>query len=146
MVSAVAGVVLLYLSNALSASAGLGGGSLNVPIYINVFGFSYHNATILSLCALMGRYAHAFTLLFIFQILQYKFKTLSTNTKFHSIFFCRKLFVSSANQPRQAPPHCSVISERSGEVAYLLGDCIDIVSFRMGRLQPRFHVTLFCLC
>jgi uncharacterized membrane protein YfcA len=54
MVSAVAGVILLYLSNALSASAGLGGGSLNVPIYINVFGFSYHNATILSLCALMG--------------------------------------------------------------------------------------------
>ena len=64
MVSAVAGVILLYLSNALSASAGLGGGSLNVPIYINVFGFSYHNATILSLCALMGKlirlYIHNF--------------------------------------------------------------------------------------
>ena len=65
MVSAVAGVILFYLSNALSASAGLGGGSLNVPIYINVFGFSYHNATILSLCALMGKLYSQFSFHYI---------------------------------------------------------------------------------
>ena len=57
------------------------------------------------------------------------------------IFSCRKLFVSSADQPGQASPHCSVISERSGEVAHLLGDRIDIISFRMGRLKSRFNAT-----
>lgn len=54
------GCVVLYLSSALCSSAGVGGGTLNVPILINLFGFSYTTATILSLCTLMGNYLFQF--------------------------------------------------------------------------------------
>eukprot|EP01038_Epipyxis_sp_PR26KG_P007085 gene7085-9669_t len=56
MASIFGGIISLYLSGALASSAGVGGGSLNVPIFINIFGFSYETATILSLCTLMGNY------------------------------------------------------------------------------------------
>ena len=51
-----AGVIILFVASILSSSAGLGGGTLNVPILINLLGFNYHEATILSLCTIMGNY------------------------------------------------------------------------------------------
>lgn len=50
------GSVVLYLAGTLSSAAGVGGGALNVPILYNIFGFSYHEAVVLSLCTLMGNY------------------------------------------------------------------------------------------
>eukprot|EP00601_Ochromonadales_sp_CCMP2298_P011937 CAMPEP_0173246680 /NCGR_PEP_ID=MMETSP1142-20121109/17463_1 /TAXON_ID=483371 /ORGANISM="non described non described, Strain CCMP2298" /LENGTH=135 /DNA_ID=CAMNT_0014178953 /DNA_START=232 /DNA_END=636 /DNA_ORIENTATION=+ len=50
------GGALLFLSSALCSSAGVGGGSLNVPILYSIMGFDYDVAVILSLCALMGNY------------------------------------------------------------------------------------------
>jgi uncharacterized membrane protein YfcA len=54
--STVGGCFLLYISSTLCASAGVGGGSLNVPILYSVFGYSYHTSVILSLCTLLGNY------------------------------------------------------------------------------------------
>ena len=52
----IAGSFVLYLSSALCSSAGVGGGSLNVPILYSVFGFDYATAIVLSQCTLMGNY------------------------------------------------------------------------------------------
>jgi uncharacterized membrane protein YfcA len=52
----VVGCVCIYVSSTLSSAAGVGGGSLNVPILMNIFGFSYKKAVVLSLCTLMGNY------------------------------------------------------------------------------------------
>lgn len=52
----IAGCLCIYISSSLSSAAGVGGGSLNVPILINVFGFEYQDAVVLSLCTLMGNY------------------------------------------------------------------------------------------
>lgn len=50
------GCIVLFLSSALCSSAGVGGGTLNVPILINIFGFEYSTAVVLSLSTLMGNY------------------------------------------------------------------------------------------
>ena len=50
------GCIVLFLSSALCSSAGVGGGTLNVPILINIFGFDYSTAVVLSLSTLMGNY------------------------------------------------------------------------------------------
>jgi uncharacterized membrane protein YfcA len=50
------GCICIYISSTLSSAAGVGGGSLNVPILINIFGFEYQDAVVLSLCTLMGNY------------------------------------------------------------------------------------------
>lgn len=50
------GLVLMFFSSVLCSSAGVGGGSLNVPILYSIIGFDYDTATVLSLCTLMGNY------------------------------------------------------------------------------------------
>lgn len=54
--STLLGYVLLFSSSALSASAGVGGGSTNVAIFMSVFGYDFRTASALSLCTLMGNY------------------------------------------------------------------------------------------
>lgn len=60
MVSSIArgilGGLTLYAAGTLSSSAGVGGGALNVPILYDIFGFTYHESVVLSLCTLMGNY------------------------------------------------------------------------------------------
>jgi uncharacterized membrane protein YfcA len=58
----IAGCFVLYLSGTLSSAAGVGGGALNVPILYNIFGFSYHQSVVLSLCTLLGNYISQFAL------------------------------------------------------------------------------------
>jgi uncharacterized membrane protein YfcA len=50
------GLVVMFFSSMLCSSAGVGGGSLNVPILYTIIGFDFDTAVILSLCALMGNY------------------------------------------------------------------------------------------
>jgi uncharacterized membrane protein YfcA len=50
----IAGGIVLYMSCTLAASAGIGGGGLNVPIFYMVFGYSYHTSLKMSLVAVMG--------------------------------------------------------------------------------------------
>ncbi len=50
------GGFVLYFSSTLCASGGVGGGTLNVPILYYIFGYSFHNSVILSLCTLAGNY------------------------------------------------------------------------------------------
>jgi uncharacterized membrane protein YfcA len=50
------GLIVMFGSSMLCSSAGVGGGSLNVPILYSIIGFDYDTAVILSLCALMGNY------------------------------------------------------------------------------------------
>ncbi len=50
------GGFILYLSSSLCASGGVGGGTLNVPILYYIFGYSFHESVILSLCTLAGNY------------------------------------------------------------------------------------------
>ena len=50
------GGFILYFSSSLCASGGVGGGTLNVPILYYIFGYSFHEAVILSLCTLAGNY------------------------------------------------------------------------------------------
>jgi hypothetical protein len=50
------GCIALFLASALSASAGVGGGSINVPIFLGIFEYSFKRSTILSLCTLVGNY------------------------------------------------------------------------------------------
>lgn len=50
------GLILMFFSSVLCSSAGVGGGSLNVPILYSIIGFDYDTATVLSLCTLMGNY------------------------------------------------------------------------------------------
>jgi uncharacterized membrane protein YfcA len=49
-----AGYILLFLSNTLSSSAGVGGGLLNVAIIHSVQGYDLKSAVVLSLSAIMG--------------------------------------------------------------------------------------------
>jgi uncharacterized membrane protein YfcA len=50
----VGGYILLFLSNTLSSSAGVGGGLLNVAIFHSVIGYSFKVAVVFSLAAIMG--------------------------------------------------------------------------------------------
>lgn len=50
------GCIILFLSNILCSSGGVGGGSLNVPILYTIMKFDYDTSTLLSLCNLMGNY------------------------------------------------------------------------------------------
>lgn len=58
----VAGCFILYAAGTLSSAAGVGGGALNVPILYNIFGFTYKESVILSLCTLLGNYISQFSL------------------------------------------------------------------------------------
>lgn len=58
----IAGSFVLYCAGALSSAAGVGGGALNVPIFYNIFGFSYRESVVLSLCTLLGNYISQFAL------------------------------------------------------------------------------------
>ena len=48
------GYVLLFFSNTLASSAGVGGGLLNVAILHSVQGYDLKDAVVLSLSAIMG--------------------------------------------------------------------------------------------
>lgn len=48
------GCCVLYACATLSASAGIGGGALNVPILLLIFGYEYKTAVTLSLCCVLG--------------------------------------------------------------------------------------------
>lgn len=52
--SFVAGCIVLYVFSTLAASSGIGGGALNVPILLAIFGYSYKTAIVLSICAVFG--------------------------------------------------------------------------------------------
>lgn len=56
------GACLIYLSSSLSSAAGIGGGILNVGIYLVVWGFSYQESAILSIATLFGNYGAQFFL------------------------------------------------------------------------------------
>ena len=55
-INAVVGGILLYCSCSISSAGGIGGGGLNVPIFLVVFKYSYQQAVILSLCTVLGNY------------------------------------------------------------------------------------------
>ncbi len=48
------GLFLLFLSCAVSAAGGIGGGGLTMPILLVVMGFGYDDAVALSLCSVFG--------------------------------------------------------------------------------------------
>jgi len=48
------GCAVLFVCSTLAAAGGIGGGALNVPILLAVFGYSYKEAVVLSLCAVAG--------------------------------------------------------------------------------------------
>ncbi len=52
----IGGCFALYFSCCLASSGGLGGGGLNVPILLVIFGFDYKTAVVLSLCTVLGNY------------------------------------------------------------------------------------------
>ena len=52
----VAGFISLYCSCSISSAGGIGGGGLNVPIFLVIFRYSYNEAVILSLCTVLGNY------------------------------------------------------------------------------------------
>ena len=52
----IGGVILLYFSSTMSSAGGIGGGGVNVPIFLVAFGYDYSKATILSLCTVLGNY------------------------------------------------------------------------------------------
>ena len=56
LVANLIGGVLLYLSCSISAAGGIGGGGLNVPILLVVFGYEYQQAVIFSLSTVLGNY------------------------------------------------------------------------------------------
>ena len=49
-----AGCSVLFVCGTLAAAGGIGGGALNVPVLLVVFGYSYKEAIVLSLCAVAG--------------------------------------------------------------------------------------------
>jgi len=53
---AVGGLILLFFSCAIASAGGIGGGGLNVPILLVVFGFNYDVAVVLSQCTVLGNY------------------------------------------------------------------------------------------
>jgi len=52
----IVGGILLYLSCTISSAGGIGGGGLNVPIFLVVFGYTYQQAVVFSLCTVLGNY------------------------------------------------------------------------------------------
>ena len=54
--SLASGLIVMFISSVLCSSAGVGGGSLNVPILYSIIGFDYDTAVVLSACTLMGNY------------------------------------------------------------------------------------------
>jgi uncharacterized membrane protein YfcA len=50
----IAGCAVLFFCSTLAAAGGIGGGALNVPILLAVFGYPYKEAVVLSLCAVAG--------------------------------------------------------------------------------------------
>jgi uncharacterized membrane protein YfcA len=48
------GCTVLFVCSTLAAAGGIGGGALNVPILISIFGYEYKEAVVLSLCAVAG--------------------------------------------------------------------------------------------
>lgn len=52
----IAGFIALYCSCSISSAGGIGGGGLNVPIFLVIFRYSYNEAVILSLCTVLGNY------------------------------------------------------------------------------------------
>lgn len=52
----IGGCLALYLSCAFASAGGIGGGGLNVPILLVILGFKYKQATVLSLCTVLGNY------------------------------------------------------------------------------------------
>ena len=54
--SEILGCVFLYVNGVLSSSAGIGGGILNVAIFLLAFGSSFHEATVFSMSVLAGNY------------------------------------------------------------------------------------------
>ena len=51
-----AGYLSLYLSCSISSAGGIGGGGLNVPIFLVIFQTTFTEATIFSLCTVLGNY------------------------------------------------------------------------------------------
>jgi uncharacterized membrane protein YfcA len=52
----IVGSVVLFFCCSLSASAGVGGGILNVGLFLLLWDFSYIDAVVLSLSTLLGNY------------------------------------------------------------------------------------------
>ena len=50
----ISGIVSMYLACTLAATAGIGGGGMNVPILHLIFGYSYSDSLVLSICGVMG--------------------------------------------------------------------------------------------
>ena len=48
--------LVLFSSGVLSAAAGVGGGGINVPILIAIFGYSFKRSRTFSSCTLLGNY------------------------------------------------------------------------------------------
>jgi len=49
-----AGCVALYVGCTVSAAGGVGGGGINVPILLIIFGYSFKTCVVLSLCTVLG--------------------------------------------------------------------------------------------
>eukprot|EP01035_Chromulina_nebulosa_P017316 gene17316-22857_t len=52
----VLGCILLYISCTIASAGGIGGGGLNVPIFLVIFKFSYEKSVVLSLATVFGNY------------------------------------------------------------------------------------------
>lgn len=50
------GALAVYAACTLAAAGGIGGGSINLPIYLVLYLFSYDRAVVLSLVTVMGNY------------------------------------------------------------------------------------------
>ena len=48
--------IVLFMSCALSAAGGIGGGGVNVPILILIYGYSFDRSVIFSSCTLLGNF------------------------------------------------------------------------------------------
>lgn len=58
----IGGSIVLYLASTLASAAGIGGGGLNVPILIVLFGFGFSKAAVLSLWTVLGNILAQFSL------------------------------------------------------------------------------------
>lgn len=50
------GIACLVVTNIISSSAGIGGGALNIAILLFIFGFSFNESVVYSLCNVCGNY------------------------------------------------------------------------------------------
>src|SRR4051812_33485612 len=50
----VGGCVTLFFCCIISSSAGIGGGGINLPVLLLIFGYSFKTSVILSLCVVLG--------------------------------------------------------------------------------------------